>query len=105
MTDRVLDRSHFRWTRPVRVQLVQFPRNTTTSQQKGLRTSVLRSWESTAGKLRVEVGSNCNLWHDFWKTEEALNNSLNKILPTMPNKPDGCRLLPTYPTDSVESSE
>src|SRR5215469_1528463 len=36
---------------------------------------------------------------------EALHKPLHKILPTMPNKPDGCRLLPTYPTDSVEASE
>ena len=36
---------------------------------------------------------------------EALNNSLNKTLPTMPTNPLVCRLLPTYPTDSVEASE
>jgi len=34
-----------------------------------------------------------------------LHKPLHKILPTMLNKPDGCRLLPTYPIDSVESSE
>jgi len=43
--------------------------------------------------------------HGASKAAEALNNSLNKILPIMPNGPDGCRLLPTYPIDSVESSE
>jgi len=31
----------------------------------------------------------------------ALNNSLNKKLPTMPNEPNACRLLPTYPIDSA----
>src|SRR6516165_5103825 len=30
---------------------------TTTLQQKGLRTSVLRSWESPADRLRAEVGT------------------------------------------------
>ena len=35
----------------------------------------------------------------------ALHKLLHKILPTMPNKPDGCRLLPTYPIDSAESDK
>jgi hypothetical protein len=39
------------------------------------------------------------------KAAEALRKPLHKILPTMPNKPDGCRLLPTYPLDSVESDK
>ena len=44
-------------------------------------------------------------YHGASKAAEALHKPLHKILPTMPNKPDGCRLLSTYPTDSVESSE
>jgi hypothetical protein len=33
---------------------------------------------------------------------EALHKPLHKSVPTMPNEPNCCRLLPTYPIDSVE---
>ena len=53
---------------------------------------------------RQRWGLNCTLPRGS-KAAEALHKPLHKILPTMPNKLVGCRLLPTHPTDSVESSE
>jgi len=48
---------------------------------------------------RQRWGLNCTLPRGS-KAAEALHKPLHKILPTMPNKLVGSRLLPMHPTDS-----
>src|SRR5215472_15215842 len=43
---------------------------TTELQQRGLRTSVLPSWESPADRVRAEVDPRCTSWQNCWKAQE-----------------------------------